>query len=169
VTAVPTPGIRLVVCGNTDRGDDGLALQAAASLVSALSTAVRAAVDIRWRAELRVEDLLDIRPGDRCLILDAVSGARPGQVVVLPLDRLGDQRSFSPRSSHELPIGLVVGLAETLRAAPLQGTFLGLGGARWGFGDAPSPAALAGLPAFQAAIEDELVRSLVSAASAGGT
>ena len=59
MTAVPTPGIRLVVCGNTDRGDDGLALLAATSLVPALRAAVRAAVDVRRRAELRVEDLLD--------------------------------------------------------------------------------------------------------------
>jgi hydrogenase maturation protease len=158
VTTGPTPAIRMVVCGNADRGDDGVAPLATAALIPTLPPALQGIVGVRRRAELRVEDLLDVRPGERCVILDAVSGVAPGQVVRLPLDQLADGLTFTPRSSHQLPIGLVVGLASALRDRPLEGTFIGLGGMRWGYGDALAPATCAGLPAYRAAIEAELIR-----------
>lgn len=101
---------------------------------------------------------MDLRPGERCLIVDAVSGVSPGEVVVLPLSAMTAQPPFTPRSSHQLPLDLVIGLAGALRETPIDGAFVGLGGYRWGYGTPLSRSVRAALPAFREAIERELVR-----------
>ena len=55
---------------------------------------------------------------------------------------------FTPRSSHQLPIHLVVGLAGVLRDRPVDGTFIGLAGQAFGYGTPISAAVRAALPAF---------------------
>jgi hydrogenase maturation protease len=157
-STTPATRVRLVVCGNPDRGDDGVALAATAGLLAGLPASVRRALDVRRRPELRVEDVLDLNPDEGCVILDAVSGVTPGRVVVLPIERLAEGLPFSPRSSHELPIGLVIGLATALRERPLDGAFVGLGGAAWGHGEPLSRAARDALPAYRAAIAAALAR-----------
>src|SRR5512134_2072599 len=136
---LPDPIIRIIVCGNADRGDDGLALVALARLLPVLPRDLMTQVQIRRSVELRVEDLLDLRPGVSCLLLDAVAGIEPGRVVSLPLTDLLERPAFTPRSSHELPIELVVGLAGIIRETPVPGMFVGLGGHGFDLGTTLSP------------------------------
>ena len=117
---LPEARVRMLVCGNADRGDDGVAPVAVATLLATLPTRLRARLDVRRSTELRVEDLADLPPDTGCLIVDAVAGVEPGEVVRVPLSQLGDRPGFAPRSSHQLPIHLVVGLAGILRERPVD-------------------------------------------------
>lgn len=156
LTMLPSPSVRIVICGNADGGDDGVALSAAATILPSLTRQVGSCLEVRRRQQLRVDDLVDLRRDERCLIIDAVSGIPPGEVVVMSLDELATTPLFSPRSSHELPIGLVLGLAAIIRERPIEGTFVGLGGHRWGYGTPISRCARAGMPTFRAAITEQL-------------
>jgi hydrogenase maturation protease len=167
VTTHSIPTTRLVVCGNPDRGDDGVALAAAATLLPTLPPAVSAAIDVRRGRELRLEDLVDLGPDERCVILDAVSGVAPGTIVVMPIDRLAETVPFAPRSSHQLPLGLTVGLAAMLGRGSLPGAFVGLAGAAWGLGEGLSAIARDSLPAYRAAIRAELMRPVGATAGSG--
>ena len=115
-----------------------------------------AKVEIRRCLELRVEDLVDLKPGVSCLIVDAVLGPEPGQVVRLELSRLLERPAFTPRSSHELPIDLVLGLAGVLRDEPIAGTFVGLCGHGFDYGAPLSRVVRSAMPAFREAITAEL-------------
>ncbi len=157
-TQLPAPTVRIVVCGNADRGDDGVALAAAATLLPTLPANVGARLEVRRRTELKVEDLLDLRDDETVLIVDAVSGVTPGEVVVLPVDGLTAGQPFTPRSSHQLPLELIIGLAGVLRERPIRGTFVGLGGHRWDYGTPLSRGVRTALPPFREAIERELIR-----------
>lgn len=153
---LPDPIVRVVVCGNADRGDDGAALAAIATLLPVLPHALLAKIEIRRCPALRVEDLVEVAAGVDCIVLDAVGGVEPGEVVRLPLSNLVNRPDFTPRSSHELPIDLVVGLANIIREAPVSGTFVGLGGHGWDYGAPLSRVVRAALPAYRDAIESEL-------------
>jgi hydrogenase maturation protease len=155
-SVLPDPTVRIVVCGNADRGDDGVALATVATLLPSLPRGLLAKLEVRRCLELRVEDLTDLPPGVDCLILDAVAGVEPGTVVRLPLRELAGRPPFTPRSSHQLPIDLVVGLAGILRDVPVSGTFIGLAGHGFGYGTALSRVVRAAMPAFREAIEAEL-------------
>lgn len=159
----PPPVVRLLVCGNADRGDDGVALAAAATLLPVLPADVATRLEVRRCTELRTEDLIDLPAGMQALVVDAVLGPPPGQVVRVPLAELTTQPSVAPRSSHQLPIDLVVGLAGIIRELPVEGTFVGLAGHRFGFGTPLSRQVRAGMPAFRAAIAGELGRLVASA------
>ncbi|MEO6208203.1 MAG: hypothetical protein ABIP77_09650 [Candidatus Limnocylindrales bacterium] len=98
-TMLPSPSVRIVICGNADGGDDGVALSAAATVLPSL----------------------------------------PSEIG----------------SSHELPIGLVLGLASIIREQPIEGTFVGLGGHRWGYGTPISRFARAGMASFHATIIEQ--------------
>jgi Ni,Fe-hydrogenase maturation factor len=89
-------------------------------------------------------------------VLDAVAGVDPGTIVRLPIRDLLVRPAFVPRSSHELPIDLVVGLAEIIREAPIVGTFVGLGGHVFDYGAPVSRAVRAAIPAYGRAIAAEL-------------
>ena len=153
---LPDPTVRILVCGNADRGDDGAALVTIATLLPTLPRGLLTMLEVRRSLELRVEDLVDLPPDVGCLILDAVAGVEPGEVVRLPLTDLADRPAFTPRSSHQLPIHMVIGLAEILRERPVEGTFVGLGGHGFGYGTPLSRVARAAIPAFSDAIEAEL-------------
>ena len=157
LTMLPSPTVRIDICGNADGGDDGVALSAAATVLPSLPSQVGCCLEVRRRQQLRVDDLIDLRRDERCLIIDAVSGITPGEVVVMSLQELATTPRFSPRSSRELPIGLVLGLTTIIRAQPIEGTFVGLGGHRWGYGTPISRCARAGMAAFRAAIVEQLV------------
>lgn len=66
--------------------------------------------------------------------------------------------SPAPRSTRTLPPDAVVRLAEVIAERPLEGTFIGIGGRWFGYGQRFSRAVKAGLPAFEAAILFELER-----------
>jgi hydrogenase maturation protease len=155
---LPDPVVRILVCGNADRGDDGAALSAIAKLLPTLPHELLAKVEIRRCQELHVEDLVDLPSGVTCLVLDAVAGVEPGTVVRLPLSDLLERPAFTPRSSHELPIDLVVGLAEIIREGPVAGTFVGLAGHGFDYGAPLSRVVRSAMPAYGAAIAAELAR-----------
>ena len=152
------PRVRLLVCGASDRGDDGAALVAAATLLPALSEANRALVDVRRCGQLDVDDLIGTPDGMAGLIIDAAIGVAPGTIVTVPFERLvaGDG-AVGPRSSHALPVSQVLGLADALGHLP-PGTFVGIGGRRFGFGQGLSRVVRAAMPAYRDAILAEIER-----------
>ena len=63
----------------------------------------------------------------------------------------------APRSSHALPVSQVLALAATLGRLP-SGTFVGIGGRRFGFGQGLSRSVRAAMPAYRDAIVVEIER-----------
>jgi len=160
MTHLAPPSVRLLVCGNADRGDDGAALSAIATLLPSLPSALLERLEVRRCGHLRVEDLMDVPASEIALIVDAAVGIPPGHVVTLPIGQIvADPTAPAPRSSHELPIDQVLGLAQEMRPGGLpEGTFVGIGGRRFGYGRPLSRSVRLNLPAFQAAIAAELAR-----------
>ena len=161
----PTPRVRLLVCGSADRGDDGAALLAAAHVLPALSPEIRDRLEVRRCSQLDPSDLIAVREGESCLVVDTVFGVEPGAVVVIPLAELMTAGGVNPRSSHALPIDQVVGIAEAIRGGLPPGMFVGIGGKWFGFGEMQSRAVRSGMLAFERAILDGL-RELVALAPA---
>jgi Ni,Fe-hydrogenase maturation factor len=141
------PSVRLLVCGNADRGDDGAALSAVATLLPSLPAALLERLEVR-------------RCGQVAVVVDAAVGISPGRVVTMPIGAItADGIAPTPRSSHELPIDQVLGLAATLRPGGLpEGTFVGIGGRRFGYGRPLSRSVRLNMATFQAAIAAELAR-----------
>jgi hydrogenase maturation protease len=154
------PTVRLLVCGNADRGDDGAALSAVATLLPTLPAALLERMEVRRCGQLRVEDLLDVPAGEVAVVVDAAVGVPPGHVVALPIAEIAPGLgTATPRSSHELPIDQVLSLAATLRTGGLpNGTFIGIGGRRFGYGRPLSRSVRLAMPGFQRAIAAELSR-----------
>lgn len=142
--------VRLLVCGERLRRDDGAAILAAESLPAD----AKELAEIIEVGQLSVEALLDLDQGARFVVADAAVGVAPGEVVTLPLDRLagGDATGPSPASSHSMPAQQVIALATELRGAAPRGVFVGLGGADFDFGEGLSDAVAAALPLFVEAI-----------------
>ena len=152
--------VRLLVCGNAERGDDGAALAAVATLLAGLPPHLLAVLDVRRCEGLDLDDLIDLPADTACVIADAVVGLAPGDVVTIPLADLPARDAAAapiPRSSHILPIGHVVAIAEIMRDRPLEGSFVGIGGRSFDFGRAIGGAVRAALPAYRAAIESALI------------
>lgn len=149
----PTPSIRLLVCGTADRGDDGAALHVVASLLPRLDAGLRQRLEVRRCPQLDAVDLIDVAPGEACIVLDTVVGIEPGAVVEIPLDELVTRSGIAPRSSHALPIEQVLGITMAVRGALPAGTFVGIGGKWFGFGQVQSRALRQGMPAFERAVE----------------
>ena len=156
----PARALRLLVCGNADRGDDGAALCAAAHLLPSLDAAVSRRLEVRRCDQLDAADLIDVPPAEACLVLDTVVGIPPGEVVELSLEDLVERPAIAPRSSHALPIAQVLGIARAVRGDLPAGRFIGIGGKWFGFGAIRSRALRDGLPAYEraiaAAIEEQL-------------
>lgn len=160
MTHLAPPSVRLLVCGNADRGDDGAALSAIATLLPTLPAPLLERIEVRRCGELRVEDLLEVSQGEVAIIVDAAVGIPPGHVVAIPLDDIAPAAgSPAPRSSHELPIDQVLSLAATLRTGGLPaGSFIGIGGRRFGYGRPLSRSVRLAMPGFQRMIASELAR-----------
>lgn len=140
----------ILACGDPARGDDGAALAA----VDRLTRNGAADARIRRVGMLQVEHVIDALAAGRCLVVDAVRGVEPGSVVELPLAKLAAGSSgFIPASSHALPLGETVRLAELLGADLARGTFIGIGGRSFDLGTAMSDDAASGVEAAVAAIE----------------
>jgi hydrogenase maturation protease len=146
-----SPTWTVLVLGDPMRGDDGAALLAAEHLEGRATQH-----NIRRVGMLGPEDLVEALAKGPCLVLDAVRGITPGEVVELPLERVADVDGPQPASSHALPAGTIVGLAEALGARLQAGTFLGIGGERFELGDAISPAVRRGLAGYERAIARRL-------------
>jgi hydrogenase maturation protease len=154
----PAPTIRLLVCGSADRGDDGAAVHAVAHLLPRLEPDLRQRIEVRRCPQLDAVDLIDVAPGEACVVLDTVVGVEPGEVVEIPLDGLVTRQGINPRSSHALPIDQVLGITMAVRGAVPAGTFVGIGGKWFGFGQLQSRALRNGMPAFERAAEDAILR-----------
>jgi hydrogenase maturation protease len=154
MTRLAPPSVRLLVCGNADRGDDGAALSAVATLLPSLPAAMLERLEVRRCGHLRVEDLLEVPAGEMAVVVDAAVGIAPGHVVTLPIREIvGDSDGPAPRSSHELPVDEVLGLADVMRPGGLpDGSFIGIGGRPL------SRSVRLNMAAFQAAIAAELSR-----------
>lgn len=147
--------VRVLVCGERLRGDDGAATRA----IEALDAATRALVEVIEVGQLSVEALLEVPEGVVVIVADATVGVAAGQVVTRPLSEVAAHApGATPASSHSLPPDQVLALAEELRGSSLQGSFVGIGGAEFGFGERLSPAVEAGLPAYVTALADEIRR-----------
>lgn len=146
--------IVVFACGSELRGDDGVAPLA----VRALPAAVAAGVDVRVLGAVAVEDLVALPPGTKVVIVDAVVGPAPGQVVELDLAAFppGATDLAAPAlittSSHQLPLGEVVALATLLRDAPIDGRFVGIGIRSVAFGSELSGPVADALPALTDAV-----------------
>jgi hydrogenase maturation protease len=155
----PTLPVRVLVCGEPLRGDDGAAVLAAA----ALAEDSRSLAEVIEVGQLSVEALLDLPEGVAVIVADAAVGVAPGEVVIVPLAEIARRAAAAmPASSHSLPPDQVLALAEELSGSPPRGVFVGIGVAEFGFGEGLSPEVAAGVPAFTAALEAEIRRLAAS-------
>ena len=151
----PRRPVRVLVCGERLRGDDGAAVVAAA----ALQRDVVDLAEIVEVGQLSVEALLDLPEGTAVIVADAAVGVAVGVVVIVPLAEIaGGAARAMPASSHSLPPDQVLALAEELRGSPCCGVFIGVGVSEFGFGEGLSPGVTVGLPAFTAALSTEIRR-----------
>jgi hydrogenase maturation protease len=168
IVNAPLPAVRLLVCGNADRGDDGAALAAVAHFLPRLEDAIRHRLEVRRCAELDATDLANVPDHQTCIVVDTVVGVDAGTVVTMPLSELAESsHGIAARSSRALPISQVLSLAAGIRGRLPDGTFIGIGGRRFGFGGRRSRAVTSGMRAFERATEGE-VRRLASAALVAG-
>lgn len=145
------PTVRVLVCGSADRGDDGAALCAVAHVLPSLDPILRQRVEVKRCQQLDATDIIDVAEGEACLVLDTVVGVPPGSIVQIPLDELSRLEDAAPRSSHALPIGQVLGIAEAIRGGLPRGRLVGIGGKWFGFGETRSRALRDGMAAFEEA------------------
>lgn len=153
------PRVRLLVCGEPARGDDGVAPLAVEAALARLPAAIRQRIEVRRRAGLDPVDLLGLPAGTGLLVVDCVVGVPPGHLVRLPLETLG-RGGPTPASSHTLPLGDVVALVETLDEGRPSGVFLGLGGAHFELGAPLSAPVAEARGLLEEAIATELRRLL---------
>ena len=147
------PDLRILICGTADRGDDGAALAAISHVLPELPEPLRGRIEIRRCPQLDVSDLLDIGPGEAVVVVDTVVGVEPGRIVTMSLDELARRPAgVAPRSSHALSVDDALLIAEALRGAMPAGTFVGIGGRWFGYGERFSRAVKGNLPAFAVAI-----------------
>jgi Ni,Fe-hydrogenase maturation factor len=159
-----TARVRLLVCGERLRRDDGAAILAA-EMLPADAVAVAEVSEV---GQLSAEAILDVPEEVALVVADAAVGVAPGEVVALPLadlaggatgagaGRCGGRGGPSPASSHSMPAQQVLAMATQLRGAAPRGVFVGIGGADFGFGEGLSPAVEAALPAFAETIADAI-------------
>lgn len=155
--------VTVLVCGDALRGDDALALRAVANL----DPRVAALAEIREIGQLSPDELLDAP--EPVIVVDAVSGPPPGEVVDLPLADLAGLAAHAPSTStHALPLATAVALGIRLRGSPPVGRFLGMGGAEYGL-DAPlSDVVAQALPRLSTIIEGWILALARPAAPAVG-
>ena len=160
MTHLAPPSVRMIVCGNADRGDDGAALSAVATLLPTLPTPLLERLEVRRCGQLCVEDLLDVPAGEVAVVIDAAVNIPPGHVVSMPISEIDAVAgTAAPRSSHDIPIEQVLALAATMRTGGLPaGMFIGIGGRRFGYGRPLSRSVRLAMPGFQRAIAAELAR-----------
>jgi hydrogenase maturation protease len=151
------PDLRILVCGTADRGDDGAALSAISHVLPSLPDELLCRIEIKRCQMLDVTDLLAIGPGESCVVIDTVVGVEAGQIVTIPLEDLARRPAgVAPRSSHALRVDEALLIAEVVRGSLPAGTFVGIGGKWFGYGERFSRAVKAGLPAFGDAIRNSI-------------
>jgi len=153
------PPIRLLVCGNIDRCDDGAAIWAVGHLLPGTALDELPGVSVVRCEQLSVENLLDGAPGAPILIVDTAVGVRAGAVVTMSFDDLLERpKACAPHSSHALPIDQVIGISRQLSDTPVDGLFVGIGAANVGFGQTLSRQVREQMGEFVVAIHRALMR-----------
>ena len=156
------PRARVLVLGGKDRGDDAVGPLVAERLESSRGwAAVRAHVDLRMAGALDVLDVADTPSGTSCIVVDAARGLEPGEIAFIPFERFLDEAAEGlpvPRSSHELPVATVLGLARIVRGELPDGGFLVGGGAGFGLGQPPSGRTLGSVPRLADRLMREVAR-----------
>ena len=155
------PSVEVLLCGSTDRGDDGAALATADYLRRTLPSDVQ----VRAVGQVDVDDLLAIGPGAGVVIVDAATGIEPGAVLELPIRGLvGQQDVLRPRSSHALTLPEVIGVAEMIRGRPLVGRIVVIGARSFRLGHPLTTTVAQAIPALARAVESAVaaVRSALT-------
>jgi hydrogenase maturation protease len=153
------PKVRVLVCGNLDRCDDGAAIWAVSHMLSGRATNELPGLTVVRCGQLNVEDLLDGSVGSPVLIVDTAVGVPPGGVVTLDFDQLlAHPKQIAPHSSHALPIDQVIGVARELSDGPIDGLFVGIGAHDLGYGTKLSLPVQVAIAEFVGAIQKALVR-----------
>lgn len=136
-------------CGDPVRGDDSVAFRACTTLPpEALARA-----DVKLVGALQPEYLRDLGPGVRAIIVDAVVGPAPGEIVEMALVEMsGRAERVVTTSSHQLPLDQVVALAQLLRDEPVVGRFVGVGIESVAMGEEPTESVEAAIPALRDAV-----------------
>ncbi len=158
VSSAPPRQIRVLVCGNVDRRDDGAAIWALSHLLPGRAPDDLPGVTVVRCGQLDVDDLV-AGAGAPMLILDTAVGVAPGRVVTLDFDQLlVHPRQIAPHSSHALPIDQVIGVARQVADASVDGLFVGIGASDLGFGEKLSRPVRESMGDFVVAIEKALMR-----------
>jgi Ni,Fe-hydrogenase maturation factor len=171
---LPVPSVRVLVCGTADRGDDGAAMTAVAHALPRLDPELRRLVEIRRCPDLTAADLIDLRAGEACVVLDTAVGMEAGAVTAMPLEDLTrSNAAVAPRSSHDGPIRDVIETVAEARGEVPRGSLVAIGGHWFGYGARTSRAVRLGLPRLEEALIAEIRRLAgpenVPAARAGAT
>jgi hydrogenase maturation protease len=116
------------------------------------------AAAVRVVYALGPEDLTGLSDDTATVIVDATTGTEPGTVTEIDLADLPAMAAdVQARSTHQLPLEQVLGLASVLGWSG-RGTFIGIGGASFSAGGVLSEAVEGALPALRAAIVKQVER-----------
>jgi Ni,Fe-hydrogenase maturation factor len=153
--------LRILVCGDADRGDNAAPLIAIGRLLPTLPREILDHGEVRRRELLDVGDLADLGVGEACVIVDTAAGVEPGELVVISLADLADRPNGPiPRSAHVARIDEGMRTVFIARGCVPSGSFVGIGGRSFGFGVPLSIPVRTALPAFATAIGVEITRIL---------
>lgn len=153
--------LRILVCGDADRGDNAAPLIAIGRLLPTLPRQVLDQVEVRRREQLDIADLLDLGDGEACVLVDTAAGPEPGEIVTVALtDLASGERSPSPRSLHVVTIREALASVAASRGGLPHGSFVGIGGRSFGFGVPLSIPVRTSLPDFATTIGTEIARLL---------
>jgi hydrogenase maturation protease len=159
---MPVPAsLRILVCGDAERGDDGAPLVAIGRLLPTLPRSILDQIEVRRHRLLRLEDLADLPTAASCVIVDTADGVDPGVVVTVPLDALAAESDrIVPRSAHGRLVADGLRELAARRGAIPPGAFLGIGGRSFGFGVPMSIPVRNAIPVYSTAIALEIQRLL---------
>ena len=154
MSATMSSPVVVFACGETLRGDDGVAHVA----VDALTQRDAGTSSLRHVSSLGPEDLAGLGEDTTSIIVDAVVGVPPGEIVRMDLLDLPHGTAVRPTSSHQLPLDMIVGLAKLMGWKP-RGVFLGMGGRDFTHGASLSPEVRRLVPTLGETIATEIARA----------
>jgi hydrogenase maturation protease len=143
------PRVVVFACGDPLRGDDSVAPLA----VKGMPADVMDGVAVRLVGALETEYLVDLPAGVRVVIVDAVVGPPPGEIVQIDIAEMsGRAEEVVTTSTHQLPLDQVIAIAQLLRDQPIEGIFVGVGIEAVSEGAALSEPVEAALPSLREAL-----------------
>lgn len=139
-------GLKIIVLGNTQAGDDGAAVAAAKQL--ALGNSNNTQLILAGRPGTGLLDLLEGEQG--VILLDVTRGSgAPGQITQLPLERLTEQlQPTSQTSSHGFGPTEVLSLGKALGTELPDGYFIGIEGKQFEPGETLSQQVQCKMPSY---------------------